>query len=288
MQGTADIKRQILSIQNTAKVTKAMQLISAAKMKKFQTNYQDSGRYITALKRILSNAANSIGMNQSLFLMPEESQNKSLIVVIGNSRGFVGALASKLSMEVYDLAQKLESKGMEYDIISIKKRTMKAIARYGIKSDYHFDENFEGFNLTELQPVRQIIMDGYYTGKYKEVYIVYTKFISALRYDPTVEKLLPMQIEKTEKLQPYLFEDGALEMLKRMLGDYIEITFYNSMLSATVSEYAARMAAMQKASDNANKMAKEVEIQYFKTRQGEITQQIQENVNASLAAETII
>ncbi len=288
MQGTADIKRQIVSIQNTAKVTKAMQLISAAKMKKFQTNYQDSGRYISALKRILSNAANSIGMNQSLFLLPEASQSRSLIVVIGNSRGFVGALASKLSMAVFDLTKQLQQENMDYDVISIKKRTLKAIARYGVKSDYHFDESFESFNLEQLQPVREIIMNGYYSGKYKEVYIVYTRFISALRYEPKVEKLLPMEIEKTDKLQPYLFEEGALSILKKMLGDYIEISFYNCMLSATVSEYAARMAAMQKASDNAKKMAKEVEVQYFKTRQGEITQQIQENVNASLAAETIV
>ncbi len=292
MPSTIDLKAKITSTNGTAKITKAMQLVSAVKMRKLQESFKESQYYVEGLKTILSNISSAGTEEKVPLLRRPEKYDLALIIVIGTSRGFVGSQISKLGSAVYELTNLLKSKNCRFEIMTVKNRALKLIARYGLTSLYHFDDDYEKMNPAKLTPLKQIIVDGFTSGKYDSVYIVYTEFYSTLVQKQHIRKFLPLEVEKIVESQEenhpeelsgaYLFEPDVSSILNRLTIDYVEVTLLNSILSATASEYSARMVAMQQASNNALEIADNLLVQYNKTRQSAITQQIQEIINANI------
>jgi len=289
MASTADIKRKINSVKSSAKITKALQLVSAVKMRKIQQNYQNSQYYVDGLKRILANVTSNNGQSNNPLLRKVEHPKNALIVVVGTSRGYVGAQLSKLGASTYALAQSLKANKINVKILTIKKRALSLMNRYGLESNYHFDSDYEKSSVVELSPIKSIILSGFINQEFDEIYLAYTRFFSVAKQEPIVEKFLPFSIKEIlgETLVinngAYLFEPDADEIIDKLLNSYLEIAIYNTLLSATASEYSARMLAMQKATDNALEISKTYQLSYNKARQAAITQQIQEIANASIS-----
>lgn len=281
MANSQDIKRKISGVKSTAKITKAMQLVSAVKMKKMQENFAGSNEYLNALRQILAHVNHDTELNHELMqVRPNES--KVLILLVGNTRGFVGAQLSKLASSFYKLTDDLKKKDTEFDIATVKRKTLSIVKRFGFKSEYHFDESFEKLNQSALLPLRSIIIDNFVSGKYDAVYIVYTEFISKSIQEPRVLKFLPFSIDLDIKaeVKPYKFEPSAAAILNKLIEEYVEISLINIMFSSSASEYSARMVSMKQATDNANEITHELTLEYNKNRQSAITQQIQEITNA--------
>jgi F-type H+-transporting ATPase subunit gamma len=296
MANIADLKLKIGSVQSTAKTTRAMQLVSAVKMKKMQDNYQNGQFYLQGLKDVLAHLASTKSEISLPLLRQPEKEKQALIIVVGTSRGFVGSQLSRLGMKTWELTEELKSKGVSYEVVSVKNRTMKLLARYGLTANYHFGDHFESLDPQSIVPLKELIIDGFVSDKYQSVYIVFSQFVSTLTQEAVIDQMLPLKIddimsvsedkpvkdENADLEGSYTFEPDAETILERLLGEYLEINIYNALLSANASEYSARMVAMQQATNNANELVGKLQIEFNKTRQTLITQQLQENINANL------
>ena len=282
MSNLNEIKRRIGVVKNTAKITKAMQLTSALKMKKMQGAVSKSHIYLETLQEVLGNVRESLDGQYALIKHPKTRKN-ALVVIVGNNRGFVGSQISKLTVAVYGLVEELKLEGINITVMTVKKKSLGIVKRLGLKSTYHFQESYEQFNPAETAPLKEIIVNGFIEGKYDEVYITYTRFESTFIQTPITLKLLPIEAKITsDSNSKYKFEPDSDQIINYLLGEYIDFEIFNIFLNASASEYSARMIAMQKATDNAIDLSDRLTLKYNKDRQALITQQIQENVNVNL------
>lgn len=282
MANLLETKAHINSLQDTAKITKAMQLVSAVKMKQVEARFQDSQSYVTAIRTMLANVV-SLEPKLENPLLRANNQGQVLYVVIGTSRGFVGAQLNKLASTIYHHQQKLQLSKADYQIITLKAKTLKALGRLKIESDLHFQDAFEGLDMAELTPLKTQIISGYLDQTYKLIYLAFTQFTSVANQQPIIVPFLPLDLELVNRQElkgTFRFEPNAAKLLHQLLEEYIEVQLRNAVTSATASEYAARMLAMQQATDNSNNLSAELLKQFNKERQTAITAQIQETVNA--------
>lgn len=296
MIGILDLRKKIKSTENTAQITKAMQLVSAVKMRKIQQLVGNSREYLNALKDILIKITESGSTIDSPFLKEKGAEKKVLLVVISTSRGFVGAINTRLGQIVHQFVQKKTQENITVEIMTVKKKSLKLVNRYGLKAKLHFDESFETADISKLSTLKQAILEGYEADEYQAIYLAYPRFVNTLVQEPEIAKFLPFSLEeiigsaqatvvpnasKTEGY--YKFEPGINTVLTKLLTDYLELALYDRLLQSAASEYSARMVTMKKATDNAYSLKEKLQLLFYKTRQAAITSQIQENINSALA-----
>lgn len=289
MAGTKEIKRRIKSVKNTKKITKAMELVAASKMKRAVSSTLASRLYAEYSWEILKSISqNGEQINHPFFI--EHEQGKTLFVLITSNRGLCGGYNSQVLKKSI-----LKLKGLETentDIVTIGKKGSVAMKRTGQNIVATFEELPEQIELSDVIPISKYIVDEYKTGKYKNVFIAYTDFISALNQKPNIKQILPIsknELEdvinsigdtdteiKTETKTDYLFE-GNQDLLMNSLGEKISrMQIYQMLLESNASEQSSRMVAMKNASEAAGEMIDDLTLVFNKARQANITQEISE------------
>lgn len=284
-----EIKSRINSVKNTGKVTKAMEMVSASKMKKAQSRMAAAVPYADGLYEIVRRIGVVKDYKHPLMEKRDEI-NSVAVIVIGPDRGFVGGLISNLLIEGDRFADNIR-KGVNAEIlgISLHRKGLDIVNNLGLKSLYHFSEYKDNPTTSDLTAIVRSIVDGYTTKRFDEVYILYTHFINTLVQKPAIKKLLPISFDNLEAREEeiekneisYEFEPSVNEVLDMLIPEYFENQLYASILDSIASEHSARMVTMKNATDNAKDLGKELQLKYNKSRQAAITQEIIEVVSGA-------
>ncbi len=276
------LKRRIKTAQNVSKTTKAMQMIAASKLKRAQEAAILARPYVNKLSSISQNLSTKID-NDSLhdYMKNTSKTTKRLIIVISPDKGLSGALVSNLLKEVY----RFSPTNHDYYII-IGKKAESNIISLGkeVIASFPFGTTLPSFDM--VYPIAKIVDEYFLNGKVFEVKIVSSKFTTVFSQTPTITDILPIKLseEKTqEKNNVMLFEPNLLELLPYLLQHYLEMIIYQSLLENYASEQAARMLAMKNATDNALEVIEELKLDYNKSRQEKITNEILDIGSAAFA-----
>ena len=286
MANLRDIRRRTKSVKNTAQITRAMQLVAAAKMKKAQDQAMAGRDYSSQLNAVLSDISANFTDEVSHPLLEVRVGNRELVLVVSTDKGLCGPLntnlAKKLRAETSDTADYV-TVGRKLRIM-LEKLGKKILADYSVKDPVPF---------ADARAIAALLTKQFTEGNYDKVSIVYTRFVNTLTQVPEVKQLLPVlppqQSDDSGSIEgssaDSLFEPSAEEVLASILPLYVNFQVYQALLESRATEHSARMVAMKAATDNAKKFIKELTLEYNKVRQGAITAELLEITTAMKAME---
>jgi len=280
-----DIKSRITSTKKTSQITKAMQMVSAAKMNRAEMNAKAFVPYMTKIQEVTASIAQgSKGVQNPL--LTSRPVKKTGYVVISSDRGLAGAYNSNVLRQLFNTIKSRHQSNDEFAIIAIgrvardffKKRNMPVILDIiGVPDQPSF---------AEIKDIASKTVGMFADETFDELFLYYTHYVSAIQLDVTEKKLLPLtDIQSEGKLTSYEFEPSAEEILDVLLPQYAESLIYGALLDSKASEHAARMTAMKNATDNANELISNLSLVYNRARQAAITQEITEIVGGAAALE---
>ena len=284
-----EIKRRIKSVKNIAQITKAMELVSAAKMRKSQAQAQASRPYAQLSGELLKHLTAKLGITAHPLIqrvLPEDNHKpaeKTLVILMSSDRGLAGALNTNVINKALSLL-KHESKE-KFDLITIGKKGSDAARRFGYNIVATFDGKDKNTTITDIYPVSHIVVNDYLDFKYEKVFIVYTDFVSTLVQKPSIVQLLPFEVASKEIHDDFVFEPGPGEVLGRLVYRVLQFTIYQALVEAVASEHSARMVAMRNANESAQDLINELTLSYNQARQASITKELAEISAAKLAME---
>lgn len=285
-----EIKKRINTVKNISQVTRAMELVSASKMKRAQQNALKSRPFAHKIEEISKNLSLKIDPKLHPLLNKRAEIKVVLIVLISPPRGLCGPLVSALLKNTNDFVAKLrESKAseIEFKYVVIEKKGKDALLRMGENIVAYFEKLGERPEVGDLKPIIKIIIDGFLSKEFDEVYLSYTHFVSTLTQKPTISKVLPIsvaQLSKEGEDYNYLLEPSPDEILKTLLPQYLNMQLYQFYLEAIASEHSARMVSMKSATDNAEEVKNALTVEYNKSRQASITTEIGEIASGAEAS----
>ena len=287
-QATRDIKRRIKSVTNTHKITKAMEMVAASKMKRAQDQAILARSYALALQDSLQKLASQ--SDPSLHpLLSSHDEGIDILLVIGTNKGLCGSLNTQLFKQM-DNWVKSHPNG---EIIAVGKKIVNFCRLGGFTIHAQYTDIQEKVTSSDLVPISTMVIENFLNKKYKSVGIVFMDFINTLSQKPKVSKVLPMSEDATKKSEnenqtkvskvDYLFEPDAGQILSSLLPFYIENSIYQAFLESRASEHSARMVTMKNASENAYELVDELKLVFNKSRQAAITNELLEITTASLS-----
>lgn len=285
-----EIKKRINTVKNISQVTRAMELVSASKMKRAQQNALKSRPFAHKIEEISKNLSLKIDPKLHPLLNKRAEIKVVLIVLISPPRGLCGPLVPVLLKNTFDFTAKLrESKAnkIEFKYVVIEKKGKDALLRMGENIVAYFEKLGERPEVGDLKPIIKIIIDGFLSKEFDEVYLSYTHFVSTLTQKPTISKVLPIsvaQLSKEGEDYNYLLEPSPDEILKTLLPQYLNMQLYQFYLEAIASEHSARMVSMKSATDNAEEVKNALTVEYNKSRQASITTEIGEIASGAEAS----
>lgn len=284
MASTKDIRRRIRSVKNIEKITSAMKMVAAARLKKAQSRAESARPYAEKMHDVMTNLAQSAGEIEHPLLEIREEQNVAY-VVIGADRGLAGSYNNNvMNCAVREIGDRHAN---SVKLVLIGKKAVGFFRKqpYEIVSELEAPGSEVGFS--DIRSVTTKVRSMFESGEVDAVYLVYAKFLSAMRQEPTVVRLLPMapptagEVTRTE----FIFEPEAGKLLGTLLPRYVDTQVYQALVESQASEHGARMTAMSAATKNAGEMIDTLTLQYNKARQAAITTEIVEIVSGALALE---
>lgn len=281
MAGAKEIKNRIKSVQSTHQITKAMEIVSTTKFKKFSAIVAQSKPYSESLEKILQNIASGIKSERHPLFDGREEVKRVGIIVMSSDRGLAGSFNSNTMKRMEKLIE--ENSGKEISIIAVGKKARDYCLKknYDLKAEYV--QLIPETMFEKAKEISENIVQYYYNNLFDEVYVIYNKFVSALASDLTVKRLIPIErVEGTEN-KSYIFEPSPEDILSSLLPKYLNIELYKAILDNSASEHSARKNAMKNATDNAEEMIKSLTLEYNRRRQASITQEISEIVGGAAA-----
>ncbi|HEY4529139.1 MAG TPA: F0F1 ATP synthase subunit gamma [Luteimonas sp.] len=286
MAGGREIKTKIKSVQNTRKVTRALEMVSASKIRKAQERMKASRPYARAMKQLIGHLAQANTDFQHPFLVERADVKRVGYVIVSSDRGLAGGLNNNLFRKLLGEMRQWQEKGVEVDVVTIGQKATVFFRRLKVgmlASVTHLGDNPE---LEQLIGIVKVMLDGYTEGRLDRVFMVYNDFVNTMTQRAAFDQLLPLP-PSDEKLVThdwdYLYEPDAQTVLEHVLTRYIESLVYQAVMENIASEHAARMVAMKAASDNATKLIDTLNLVYNKARQAAITQEISEIVGGAAA-----
>ncbi|MEK7106358.1 MAG: ATP synthase F1 subunit gamma, partial [Patescibacteria group bacterium] len=284
MPGTKEIKRRISSVKNTKKITKAMELVAASKMKRAVNSTMASRLYAEYSTEVLQSIASSLKESPNVFFNQQE-KGKTLLVLITSNRGLCGGYNAQVIKKVLLKLKELEG-GVDVDIITVGRKGDVAMRRINQNIVSVFlDIPDVNLSLTDVFPLSKNIIDGYKDETYSKVYVAYTDFKSALVQVPVIKKLLPISKDEisevienetttlTQSKTEYLFEGDFETLLESFAHKITRMQIYQMILESNASEQSARMLAMKNATDASGEMIDELTLVFNKARQANITRE---------------
>lgn len=277
-KGMREIKRQIKSVQNTRQITKAMEMVASAKLRKAQERAQASRPYADKLKEVVSSIAE--GTQEVTHPMLESRPVKrTAYIVITSDGGLVGGYNANILRRVTDLIQSRHSSKSEYDLFVIGRKGRDYLNRRNYPVIHEVTELSDAPKFADIKSLTYAAVQGFEAGQFDEIYICYNRFVNAITQLPTVERLLPFDsVEHEGPTSSYEYEPSAEGVLGVLLPKYAETLIFGALLDGKAGELAAKMTAMGSATKNASKMIGELTLTYNRARQAAITQEITEIV----------
>ena len=283
MPSVRDIRRRIRSVENTAKITKAMSMIAASKMRRSQETALSGRPYSERMRNLLADlvAQPQDGEDVHPLLSRREPANVSIILITPD-RGLTGGLHSKINRVA---AQFIMKQGGSTDIVAIGKKGRDFMVRAGQEVRAVFSDLGDRPTVADTSPVARIVIDDYQDGRVDEVYLVYPDFVSTTSQTPIIEPLLPVKPAEltSSKSVGYIFEPDSATVLGELLPRFVEMQIYHAVLESVASEQSARMVAMRSATDNANEMVEDLTLLMNKARQETITTELLDIVSGAAA-----
>lgn len=283
MASTREIRRRIRGVKNIKQVTRAMNMIAAARLRRAQTKAESARPYAERLREILQDVQ-AAGGGARHPLMLERSVRRIGLVLITSDRGLCGAFNASIIREAEHF---LRDRAGQVGLITIGKKGRDFFRARGASIDEHFAQPSRDVRLEELGAISKRVISDYSKGRYDQVFLAFSQFVSVLKSTPTVMQLLPLgkaaALKASTAKASYQFEPQAEALLNTLLPQYVEVLLYRALVESIASEQAARMIAMKAATDSASDMIDGLTRQYNRVRQTSITTQILEVVSGAEA-----
>lgn len=288
MSATREIKRRIRSINNTKKITKAMELVSAVKMRKSVNRVLASRQYANASWQILQNLSLKIDPRRHPLLSPKPNPKTAAAVLISANRGLCGSFSNN----IFGIALKLAKTHHSINFVTLGKKGRDSLLKAGLSLAADFPKDDITTDILKIIPLVRLIIDDYLAGKYDQINLVYMDFVSSLVQKPIIKTLLPLETgplpeldDDLSRYEEYLFEPDPETLLNDLVPRLLEVQIYQAVLESEASEHSARMLSMRNASDAASEIVGDLTLTYNQARQASITREIAEISAGKIALE---
>ena len=280
MANTREIRRRIRSVENTAKITNAIQLVAASKMRRAQDRALQARPYAEKMRAVLGQLSSVAGdVETSHPLLERRDINETAVILITPDRGLCGGLIANLERHTGEIVLGPQAAGSgELSMIPVGRKGGEYFQRFGINFRARFQELGDYPGMAETQPISRIAIDDYTEGRVDQVLLVYASFINTVSQVPVTVPILPVEAPERDEAASgetqYIFEPSPPDVLADILPRYVDLLVYQAVLEAAASEQSARMVAMRNATDAANEMIADLTLVYNKARQEQITSEL--------------
>ncbi|MCX7211532.1 MAG: F0F1 ATP synthase subunit gamma [Burkholderiales bacterium] len=288
MAGSREIRNKIKSVQNTRKITKAMEMVAASKMRKAQERMRRSRPYGDKVRNIAAHLAHANPEYRHPFLVRRETVKAAGLVLVTTDKGLCGGLNTNILRLTVQRLRDLEKSGAKVQVTAIGNKGLGFMQRIGAKVVSQAVHLGDAPHLDKLIGPIKLQLDAYAAGEIDVVYIAFTRFINTMKQESVIEQLLPLDPKHLEETSrdyswDYIYEPDAQAVLDDLLLRYVEALVYQAVAENMASEQSARMVAMKSASDNAKEVIGELQLSYNKARQAAITKELSEIVSGAAA-----
>ena len=283
MANTRAIRSRIRGVQNTAKITRAMEMIASSKMRRAQERGLAGRPYSEKIKQVIADlAALEPGEKKGYPLLQIRPVKKIAVVHITPDRGLSGGLDANLNRKTASFILSQES---VTSLVLVGRRGIGFMRRYGREIKAEFSKLGDRPSLLDTSPISHIIIDDYSKGEIDVAYLVYAQFVNTMRQVPVVQQILPVIPDESAKSKnlDYIFEPNPKEVLNKLLPRFVEAEIYHAILESIASEQSARMVAMRNATESANELVQSLTLEYYKARQESITSELLDIIGGGLA-----
>ena len=281
------IRKRIASVKNTQKITRAMKLVAAARLRKAQENIVRMRPYALQTLKMLSSLAARVGDDEALHpLLARRHPQNVLLIVLTSDRGLAGSFNASVSKAAYRFYQELKAQGSNVTVGAIGRKGRDFLRRRGVDTKYSFSNIYEALSYDKASEIGNVVVSDYAARHLDACYIVYNEFKSAISQKVVVEKLLPiepMQVAENETAVDYIYEPDQATILRTLLPLYVNVEIYRALLESVASEHGARMTAMDNATRNAKEMIARLTLQANRARQAAITTELMEIIGGAEA-----
>ena len=285
MAAGKEIRGKIKSVENTKKITKAMEMVAASKMRKAQERMRAARPYSEKIRTIAANLSQANPEYTHAFMQTNESKVVGFVVV-STDKGLCGGMNTNVLRAVTGKLKEAQAAGHKAQAVAIGNKGLGFLNRVGAQVVSHATQLGDKPHLEKLIGPVKVMLDAYSKGEINAVYLCYTKFINTMRQEPVIEQLLPLaklEVTKGEHSWDYIYEPDAQSVIDDLLVRYVEALVFQAVAENMASEQSARMVAMKAATDNAGSVIGELKLIYNKTRQAAITKELSEIVSGAAA-----
>jgi ATP synthase F1, gamma subunit len=280
-----EIKERIDSVKSTSQITNAMNIVSSTKFKRFQVLTLKSRSYARAVNEAFDNLVASLRGNKFVIFDGKSEVKRVGIIVMTSDRGLCGSFNSNTFRRLESMRKQFEKEGKDVSVVTIGRKAKEYCKNRDINVDSEYTQMIPETMFETGKKISEDVVQFYLNDFYDEVYMIYSKFVSAVEYNIQVEKLLPVEKKEGLPTKEYVFDPSEEEVLNSFVPQVLNIKLYQSLLENSASEHSARMSAMKQANDNASEMIRNLEVQYNRERQGKITQELTEIISGSLGVQ---
>jgi len=286
MAGGKEIRTKMKSVQNTKKITKAMEMVAASKMRKAQDRMRAARPYGEKIRNVAAHISHANPEYRHPFLVERDTVKKVGIIIITTDKGLCGGLNTNIQRLALNKIKEWEAEGESFEVCCIGNKGLGFMQRMGANIVSQVTQMGDRPQLEKMIGSIKVMLDGYTNDRFDRLMIFYTKFINTMKQEPVMEQLLPLSGEKLgapEGAWDYIYEPEAKVVLDQVLMRYVEAIIFQALSENMASEQSARMVAMKSASDNAGNVIDELTLIYNKTRQAAITKELSEIVGGAAA-----
>ena len=285
MAGAKEIRTQIRSVQNTQKITRAMEMVAASKMRKAQQRMREARPYAEKIRSVIAHVSAADTEYKHAFLVDREVKRVGYVVV-STDRGLCGGLNNNMFRRLVGDIDGWREKGVEAEFCIIGNKAATFFKRFGANIKAQATHLGDAPAIEDLIGTIKVMLDAYSEGTIDRLYLVYNEFVNSMTQTGHIEQLIPREASGDDELKhhwDYIYEPGAKDVLDNLMVRYIESLVYLGVVENVASEQAARMVAMKAASDNASNLIGDLQLAYNKARQAAITQELSEIVSGAAA-----
>jgi len=286
-----EIRGKIKSVEGTKKITKAMEMVSASKMRKAQERMRQARPYADKIRNIAANLSQANPEYKSPYMRTVGSSKVAGLIIVTTDKGLCGGLNTNILRAVTNRMRDWQAAGIGTQSVAVGNKGLAFLNRIGAKVISHIVQIGDAPPLDRLVGPVKVMLDAFVAGEVDSVHLCYTRFINTMKQEPVIEQLLPLGAERLQQSSEeksaygwdYIYEPDAVSVIDELLKRYVEALIYQSVAENMASEQSARMVAMKAATDNAGNLIDELKLIYNKTRQAAITKELSEIVGGAAA-----
>jgi F-type H+-transporting ATPase subunit gamma len=292
MAGSREIRNKIKSVKNTQKITRAMEMVAASKMRRAQERMKKARPYGEKIRNVAAHMSHAYTEYRHPFLIERDTVKRIGIIVVTSDKGLCGGLNTNVLRMAVSKMKAWEAEGEQIEVCCIGNKGLGFMNRMGANVISHVVSLGDAPDLERLIGAIKVLLDGYNQDRFDRVYLFYTRFINTMKQEPVMEQLLPLSDERLRASEgptgqrgvwDYIYEPEAKPVIDDIMVRYVEALIYQALTENIASEQSARMVAMKAASDNAGNVINELTLIYNKSRQAAITKELSEIVGGAAA-----